>query len=65
MVKVFCFYANQNKKPRGVAGLSRLTKKEAQKICSDPESSSQTAKSKTARRRTKKYGDWFFGYREM
>lgn len=66
MKKIICFYApSSKKKARAVSGLSGLTEKEAQKICKESESSSATAKSKTAKRRTKKYGAWFFGYREQ
>jgi hypothetical protein len=53
------------------AGISRrtiathLTLKEAQAHCSDPETSSSTATSKTAKARTRRYGPWFDGYTEM
>jgi hypothetical protein len=39
-----------------------LTLEQAQAHCSDPETSSSTAKSKTAKARTRKYGAWFDGY---
>ena len=42
----------------------RVTLAEAQAWCSDPETSSSTAKSAAARRRTKLVGDWFDGYEE-
>lgn len=42
----------------------RVTLAEAKAWCSDPETSSSTAKSPQARRRTKLVGDWFDGYEE-
>lgn len=39
-----------------------LTLDEARAWCSDPETSSSTATSAAARRRTKKYGPWFDGF---
>ena len=39
-----------------------LTLEEAQRHCSDPETSSRTARGKTARARTKAKGPWFDGY---
>ena len=42
-----------------------LTLKEAQAHCSDPETSSRTAKSAKARRYTEIHGPWFDGYEEM
>lgn len=39
-----------------------LTLEEAQAHCSDPETSSRTATSQAARRRTKARGPWFDGY---
>ena len=41
-----------------------LTLEEAQRHCSDPETSSSTDKSATAKRRTKARGPWFDGYDE-
>ena len=39
-----------------------LTLEEAQKHCSDPETSSLTAKGKVGRARTRSVGAWFDGY---
>ena len=41
-----------------------LTLEKAQKHCQDKETSSRTATSATARRRTKRLGAWFDGYEE-
>ena len=41
-----------------------LTLEEAQAHCQDPETSSSTATSSTARARTKRLGAWFDGYDE-
>lgn len=41
-----------------------LTLEEAQEHCSNPETSSRTATSATARRRTAERGPWFDGYTE-
>ncbi len=41
---------------------SGLTLEEAQAICRDPESSSKTATSYAARKRTEQRGAWFNGY---
>jgi len=41
-----------------------LTLEEAQTHCRNPETSSKTATSAAARRRTQKYGPWFDGYTE-
>lgn len=42
-----------------------LTLEQAQKHCSDKETSSRTATGYQARMRTKKYGPWFDGYEEQ
>ena len=39
-----------------------LTLKQAQDHCNDPQTSSDTATSSTARRRTERMGPWFDGY---
>ena len=39
-----------------------LTLEEAQAHCRDPETSSSTAKSATAKARTRRLGAWFDGY---
>lgn len=41
-----------------------LTLEEAQEHCNDPETSSRTALSAEAKKRTEKYGPWFDGYSE-
>jgi hypothetical protein len=40
----------------------RVTLTEARAHCNDPETSSSTATSSAARRRTRRVGDWFDGY---
>jgi len=42
-----------------------LTLAEAQTHCSDPETSSSTATSAEARRRTQRLGPWFDGYERI
>jgi len=42
--------------------LERVTLEEAQRHCSDPETSSSTCRGSWARRRTRLYGAWFDGY---
>lgn len=42
-----------------------LTLEEAQAHCHDPETSSKTATSQKARRRTRTFGEWFDGYALM
>jgi len=49
-----------NKSNRVVA--RGLTLEEAQRHCNDPETSSHTATSAAARKRTRAYGPWFDGY---
>jgi hypothetical protein len=41
-----------------------LTLEEAREHCSNPETSSRTATSREAKRRTEQYGPWFDGYEE-
>ena len=43
---------------------SGLTLEEAQAHCSDPETSSRTARNSAGKARTKRYGPWFDGYEE-
>lgn len=42
--------------------IARCTLAEAQAHCQDPETSSSTATSAAARRRTRRLGPWFDGY---
>jgi hypothetical protein len=44
--------------------IDRCTLEEAQRHCSDPETSSSTATSSTARARTRRMGPWFDSYTE-
>jgi len=44
--------------------LKRVSLEEAQRHCSDPETSSSTATGRTARARTRRVGAWFDGYEE-
>lgn len=60
--KIVRFYADLKKKSKDVR--KGLTLEEAQKHCSNPETSSRTARSATARKRTRLYGPWFDGYTE-
>lgn len=45
--------------------IKRCTLEEAQAHCRDPESSSRTAHSATARTRTRYLGRWFDGYEKV
>jgi hypothetical protein len=59
MYKVVCYYRDNRRKRTVETG---LTLEQAQAICNDPETSSTTATSAAARRRTKRNGAWFYGY---
>lgn len=61
MYKIIRFYRESYRKRTIKTG---LTLEEAQKHCSDPETSSSTATGKVARARTRKFGAWFDGYTE-
>jgi hypothetical protein len=58
--RVVRFYFNRPGHRRTI--LTGLTLAEAQAHCSDPETSSSTAMSPSARRRTREQGPWFDGY---
>jgi hypothetical protein len=58
--KVICVFNDVNKKTRTVK--KDLTLEEAQAICKDPETSSRTCVSKSACKRTEKFGHWFYSY---
>ena len=60
--KIVRHYFNSDKKRTIKRG---LTLQEAQAHCHDPETSSTTARSAAAKRRTKQYGPWFDGYSEQ
>ncbi len=60
--KIVRMYADRDKRPHAVKGLSGLTLKEAQAHCSDPETSSSTCKSAAGKARTRQHGAWFDGY---
>lgn len=42
----------------------RVTLEEAQRHCSDPETSASTCTSKVGKARTRRYGMWFDGYEQ-
>ncbi len=58
MYKIVRHYQHGNKRTI----LKGLTLEEAQKHCNDPETSSRTATSAAAKRRTREKGPWFDGY---
>ena len=59
--KIVRFYRDSSRRDYGQTG---LTEEEAQAHCRDPETSSRTATSPEAVRRTKRFGPWFDGYTE-
>lgn len=62
MYKIVRFYFNKPGQRRTIK--TGLTLEQAQAHCSDPETSSSTAKNYTAVKRTKEQGPWFDGYEE-
>lgn len=58
--KIVRFY--QRGGSQTVRGKNHLTLEQAQAHCADPETSSSTATSATAKRRTERRGPWFDGY---
>ena len=64
MYKVQIIYFHWDKYPKRTIK-KNLTIDEAQKICSDPETSSETCTNYKARKRTELRGPWFYGYTEQ
>lgn len=62
MYKIVRYYRDHEGKKTTIK--TRLSLEEAQAHCADPETSSSTAKSTEARRRTETWGPWFDGYVE-
>ncbi len=60
--KIVRFYQNPNMRCRTI--MTGLSLEQAQAHCNDPETSSTTAKSRAAKRITKRNGPWFDGYTE-
>jgi hypothetical protein len=60
LYKVVRFYGNGHR--HTVRGKTGLYLEEAQAHCNNPETSSETATSAAARRRTRERGPWFDGY---
>lgn len=58
--KIVRFYRDRTRRQRVIK--RGLTLEEAQKHCSDPETSSSTAVGWHARKRTERLGAWFDGY---
>lgn len=56
------FFQNDSAQRRGLP--TGLTLEEVQAHCHDPETSSTTATSSEAKRRTRERGAWFDGYEE-
>lgn len=63
MYRIVRFYRDAEIRRRIVR--TGLTLKQAQAHCRNPETSSSTATSYTARRRTARMGAWFDGYEEI
>lgn len=61
MYKIVRMYRDHDKKTTIKTG---LTLEEAQAHCHDPETSSRTATSAEACKRTEQFGPWFDGYEE-
>ena len=59
--RIIRFYRDSSRRDYGETG---LTEEEAQAHCRDPETSSRTATSPEAVRRTERFGPWFDGYTE-
>lgn len=61
MYKIIRHFYISNRKMTVKTG---LTLEQAQKHCSDPETSSRTCTKASARKRSRRYGAWFDGYTE-
>lgn len=62
--KIVRNYFDRERAPSRRTVKTGLTLQEAQEHCSRPETSSSTATSAAAKRRTRAYGPWFDGYTE-
>lgn len=62
--RIVRFFFDRDRRPLRRNLPTGLTLEEAQKHCSDPETSSKTATSAAKKRYTKKVGPWFDGYEE-
>lgn len=63
MYKIIRFYSDPKIPKRTTQ--TGLTLEQAQRHCSDPESSSVTCTNKTGKARTRKLGQWFDGFTEQ
>lgn len=62
MYKVIRFYRDRPGQHRTIE--TGLTLEQAQKHCSDPETSSSTCTKSSGKQRTRRVGPWFDGYQE-
>jgi hypothetical protein len=61
MYKVVCYYRQRPERPE-VTIADGLTLEQARTWCRAPEASSETCTKPSCKRRTRLYGDWFYGY---
>lgn len=64
MYDIYRFFLDPSKPSQIVKDKRGLTLEQAREHCNDPETSSSTAKSATAKARTRKHGPWFDAMRE-